>query len=145
MPILIKTGEHSNGTPEWGFIELQGDLEVRGEQSMDKQFIGDLYYTKYGQPILIIGHHILHGREVTMEKPYAVLEKIVKPTEKSPEDENMEVDVNQSISDSQILDSTVAIEHKSRQKTEYLVKAIVKKKLIFRARPKPIIANVTKK
>uniref|UniRef100_A0A1B0EZX5 Uncharacterized protein n=1 Tax=Phlebotomus papatasi TaxID=29031 RepID=A0A1B0EZX5_PHLPP len=75
-----------------------------------------------------------------MEKPYAVLEKIVKPTEKSPEDENMEVDVNQSISDSQILDSTVAIEHKSRQKTEYLVKAIVKKKLIFRARPKPIIA-----
>ena len=29
--------------------------------------------------------------------------------------------------------------------TEYLVKAIIKRKIVFKTRPKPIIANVPKK
>lgn len=44
-----------------------------------------------------------------------------------------------------ILDSTISIEHKTVQKTEYYVQAIVKRKIIFKSRPKPIIANVAKK
>lgn len=36
---------------EWGIVELQGDLEVRGNDIMDNQFIGDLNYDKYGQPV----------------------------------------------------------------------------------------------
>lgn len=43
-----------------------------------------------------------------------------------------------------LLDNTVALEHKSRQRTEYTVRAICTKKLIFKSRPKPIIANVAK-
>lgn len=43
-----------------------------------------------------------------------------------------------------VLDSTVAIEHKTKQNTEYLVQAIITKRLIFKSRPKPIIANVAK-
>lgn len=30
---------------------MQGDLEVRGERIMSGQFIGDLSYDKYGQPV----------------------------------------------------------------------------------------------
>lgn len=41
----------SNGLAEWGIIELQGDLEVRGDDQMNGQFIGDLNYDKYGQPV----------------------------------------------------------------------------------------------
>lgn len=44
-----------------------------------------------------------------------------------------------------ILDSTISIENKTVQKTEYYVKAIVKRKIVFKSRPKPIIANVAKK
>lgn len=36
---------------EWCIVELQGDLEVRGDRLMDGQFIGDLLYNKYGQPV----------------------------------------------------------------------------------------------
>lgn len=43
-----------------------------------------------------------------------------------------------------ILDSTIAIEHKTKQNTEYHIQAIITKRLIFKSRPKPIIANVAK-
>lgn len=43
-----------------------------------------------------------------------------------------------------VLDSTIAIEHKTKHNTEYLIQAIITKRLIFKSRPKPIIANVAK-
>lgn len=92
--------------------------------------------------ILIIGHHILHGKEQNMEKPFAVLEKCVGQT-----DMDVDIDPNQSLNttvNQTVLDSTMAIEHKTRPTTEYQVRAIVRKKLMFKSRPKPIIANVAK-
>lgn len=80
------------------------------------KYIGDLHFSKSGTPILIIGIHVLHGKEMELPKPFAVL------TKKSNE----------------IIDNT------SEKKTEYIVTAIVKKKLIFKSRPKPIITNVPK-
>lgn len=45
--------EGRDGLAEWGIIELQGDLEVRGDELMNGQFVGDLNYDKYGQPVNI--------------------------------------------------------------------------------------------
>ncbi|KAH8345937.1 hypothetical protein KR067_009634, partial [Drosophila pandora] len=158
----------SSGKGDWAIIELQGDLEVRSNQDMHDQFIGDLYYNKYGQPvslfkkyylfpgnnknllqILIIGHHILQGREQKLEKPFAVLEK-----SKTNEGERLldtsiaTQDMTQlnatSGAERTVLDHTIAQEHKTRQRTEYTVRAVCTKKLIFKSRPKPIIANVAK-
>ncbi|KAH8379084.1 hypothetical protein KR009_003036, partial [Drosophila setifemur] len=157
------------GKGDWAIIELQGDLEVRSNQDMHDQFIGDLYYNKYGQPvilikdpkdtlsnsfnylqILIIGHHILQGREQKLEKPFAVLEK-----SKTNEGDRLLLDSSIATQDMSqlnatsgaertVLDHTIAQEHKSRQRTEYTVRAVCTKKLIFKSRPKPIIANVAK-
>ncbi|XP_053684119.1 chromosome transmission fidelity protein 8 homolog [Sabethes cyaneus] len=160
MPIYIKNPNSDGPLDEWCIVELQGDLEVRGDRLMTGQFIGDLLYNKYGQPILIIGHHILHGRLQKIDKPLLVIEKsdIHKKSssanangDNNGEDETM-LDISQvsqldstiASSNRTVLDSTVAVEHKTIPKTEYLVRAVVKHKILFKARPKPIIANVAK-
>lgn len=80
-----------------------------------------------------------------MEKPFAVLEKSIRQTEVADGDggadasQTLDTTINRTV-----LDSTVAIEHKTRPTTEYHVRAIVRKKLMFKSRPKPIIANVAK-
>lgn len=65
--------------------------------------------------MLIIGHHILHGEVVMMDKPFAILEH--KQGGETSESQNA---------------------------VEYHVKAIVRRKLVFSDRPKPIIASVSK-
>ncbi|XP_067647044.1 chromosome transmission fidelity protein 8 homolog isoform X2 [Eurosta solidaginis] len=145
MPILVKT-HSSTGLEEYAIVELQGDLEIRSGENIHDLFVGDLYYNKYGQPILIIGHHILQGREQKLEKPFAVLEKSKSNEGKTLlNDTSMIGDPNTTLNrtiDRTVLDNTVALENKSRQCTEYTVRAICTKKLTFKSRPKPIIANV---
>jgi hypothetical protein len=53
--------------------------------------------------------------------------------------------LDETIPDSQpnnisMLDSTVNIENRTEAKVEYLVKALIKKKLVFTQRPRPIIS-----
>ena len=106
----------SNGVVEWAIIELHGDLK-ESSKSRDKKHIGDLCFSKSGTATLIIGNHILNGKEMCLDKPIAVLNKIVK------------------------YDTTI---DKINCNVEYTVTAIVKKKLIFKGRPKPITVNVPK-
>ncbi|KAH0944724.1 hypothetical protein HN011_009474 [Eciton burchellii] len=103
----------------WAIIDLQGDLKFEKDTNLSDQLIGDLHFTKTGMPILIIGIHVLHGKEITLEKPLLVLKK---------QHENIE---NKTSEQNNI-------------QTKYIVKAIVRKKLLFRSRPKPIVTNVPK-
>lgn len=103
----------------WAIIDLQGDLKFERIDNPDNQVIGDLHFTRDGVPILIIGIHVLHGKELPLDKPLIVLERH-RDTE----------------------DGT--IEGEAVARTEYFVKAIVRKKLLFKSRPKPIVTNVPK-
>ena len=75
--------------------------------------------------MLIIGHHILYGKVLQLEKPFAVLAKDVAEA-KPMEEDGQEATRTDTV-------------------TEYHVNAVITKKILFKTRPKPIIANVPKK
>ncbi|CAL8096856.1 unnamed protein product [Orchesella dallaii] len=114
MQVFIQPFSNEEGLQEWGIIELQGDLDSKESGSLAGKLVGDLFYNKDGIPTFIIGHHILVGKAEKLEKPLAVLEKRHIQT-KGKDD-----------------------------KTEYVVRAIVKRKLCFRDRPKPIVGSMQK-
>ncbi|XP_076272709.1 chromosome transmission fidelity protein 8 homolog [Rhynchophorus ferrugineus] len=104
MPIFIKLPDDGVINEEYAFIELQGDLKSHSETAFDGKFVGDLHFTKSGTPLLIIGHHLMYGKEMKLEKPFALLEKKQK-----------------------------------NDSTDYTIKCVIRKKIIFKTRPKPIV------
>ena len=135
IQISVPDEERPDSPPrkEWAIIELQGTIEMQAhckEDPLAGKFIGDLHFTKSGEPTLIIGHHILYGKMSKLEKPFAIMRKRTASPSKSRvgsgEDE----------------------EGRSRDdesSTRYDVMGLIKHKLLFNQRPKPIIANVPKK
>lgn len=121
---------------EWGLVELQGQLETRDQVSFNDMHIGDLHFDTKGTPNLIIGHHLLTGKIVELEKPYAVLKKKLVLSEENDmepipsQDESMECE----FSDRRTNTSEGCC-------TEYEVVALITKKIIFKNRPKPIITK----
>merc|ERR550532_3486802 len=77
---------------------------------------------------MIIGHHILYGKVQSLERPLVSVEKVETGGElrRKEGEELMDLDEEMEV------------------KVEYRVKSIIKKKIIFKNRPKPIIANLPK-
>ncbi|OCT82388.1 hypothetical protein XELAEV_18024916mg [Xenopus laevis] len=107
--VQILVSRDVQGQPEdWLLMELQGEKEDRRQDGLAGDGRSALYQRVLclflqGVPLLIVGHHILYGKMVRLDKPFA------------------------------------------ETSTRYQVRALIKKKIIFKTRPKPIITNVPKK
>ncbi|XP_006909869.1 chromosome transmission fidelity protein 8 homolog isoform X2 [Pteropus alecto] len=120
MVQIVVSSAGAGGLAEWVLMELQGEIEARYSTGLAGNLLGDLHYTTEGIPVLIVGHHILYGKIIHLEKPFAVLVKHT-PGEQDCDELGCETG------------------------TRYLVTALIKKKILFKTRPKPIITNVPKK
>ncbi|XP_004468180.1 chromosome transmission fidelity protein 8 homolog [Dasypus novemcinctus] len=120
MVQIIISSAGAGGLAEWVLMELQGEIEARYSTGLAGNLLGDLHYTTEGIPVLIVGHHILYGKIIHLEKPFAVLVKHT-PGEQDCDE----------------------LGHKTG--TRYLVTALIKNKILFKTRPKPIITNIPKK
>ena len=116
VQILVLRG--SKPLDEWVIVELQGELKSRFGAGFPGKDIGDLHFNKKGNPILIIGHHIIVGKKIKLEKPFIVLKKCDEVTR-----------TNEDIA----------------YDSKHMVKAKITTKLLFTSRPKPIILHVPKK
>ncbi|XP_041455359.1 chromosome transmission fidelity protein 8 homolog isoform X2 [Lytechinus variegatus] len=136
VQLYVKSPSAPGATPEWMLIELQGAIESPDDEQLAGRFIGDLHFNLKGVPVLIIGHHILYGKVANLEKPFIVLMKNESATKTYDEDD---------ASHAMDVDSSHDAESSLQDDTHYYVNAVIKKKMIFKTRPKPIITSVPKK
>lgn len=115
---------------EWGLVELQGQLQTRDQVPLDTMHIGDLHFNSKGIPNLILGHHLLTGKVVELDKPYAILKK-----------RTVSDDVGVKGDSGMELDSSVESKHEDGVLCEYEVVAVISKKILFKNRPKPIVTK----
>lgn len=149
MPQIVLRLSDSHGG--WGLVELQGQLETRDQVPFDDMHVGDLHFDPRGIPHLIIGHHLLDGKVVKLEKPLAVLRKKGRTSTTSAEertrDHSMELgcDGADSRSNDESLQAEAgAVDHSvppGEACREYEIIALITRKIIFKNRPKPIVTK----
>jgi hypothetical protein len=102
--------------------------------------------THHAIQILIVGSHVLFGKEKALENGFAVIKKVSKADGSEDEKRFDETIINESTPNASvsILESTVNVENRTKPQIEYQVQAVIRKKLIFQQRPRPIISNLPK-
>ncbi|GMT28421.1 hypothetical protein PFISCL1PPCAC_19718, partial [Pristionchus fissidentatus] len=95
-----------SGVEEWMLIDMQGEIN-NGGRPFDKEMLCNIGWRKdNSEALMLIGHHLLEGKIVPLEKPYLV----IAPGEQDGK----------------------KIMH---------AEGIIRRKLVFKLRPKPIVTK----
>ncbi|KAH7699936.1 replication factor C complex [Aphelenchoides avenae] len=109
----IRIVENENGLREALFIELQGTFEIDGDLSGDA-FGEVLWRGKERTPLLFIQHQMYVGEVKTMKKPFLIMDR-----------------------------RTVRDDPERAGDKKVDIVGIVRRKLVFKHRPRPIINEPT--
>ncbi|VDP01010.1 unnamed protein product [Heligmosomoides polygyrus] len=106
----IQVVRNPDGVQEHVVIEFQGTIDSGG-QTLENEVLGHLMWRiDNTEALLLIGHHLLEGKLVELDKPFALIR--ATPGESAEASER-----------SMIID------------------AVIRRKVVFRNRPKPIITQ----
>ena len=130
-----------SGSSEWGLVELQGQLETRDQAPFDDQHIGDLHFDLRGTPSLVVGHHLLTGKVIELDKPFAILRKKSLTADQSRSDLGELEGERDEVDNTAEWGTGMGLDTATKVGTEYEVVALITKKIIFKNRPKPIITK----
>ncbi|KAG2299102.1 hypothetical protein Bca52824_035574 [Brassica carinata] len=118
MEIRVKCECGEEECSEWTILELQGVVETQSsfQGSVQNLEIGRLCHSGSSQETytFTVGYHELTGSKVTLNKPLLVLKKLQKCTDGSSEKE-----------------------------TELEVVGIIRSKILFKTRPKPLFSGTS--
>lgn len=81
-----------------------------------------------------MGHHILHGKVVKLEKPMAVIVR----SSSLRAGEGTAASMEKSTTEAEYGSSDI-------ENPYFIVTAVIRNKIVFKTRPRPIISNVPKK
>lgn len=97
--------------------------------------------------MLIVGHHILFGKVVRLDKPMAVVVRSSSDDEGKTDDiGSLSSCIDKSRTDEKgLLSTDNRINNSAENNAHYLVTAVIRNKIIFKTRPRPIISNVPKR
>ncbi|CAA7059625.1 unnamed protein product [Microthlaspi erraticum] len=118
MEIRVKCECGEEECSEWTIVELQGVVETQSsfQGSLQNLEIGRLCHTNSSQETytFTVGYHELIGSKVILKKPLLVLKKLQKCTDDL-----------------------------SGKETELQVVGIIRTKILFKTRPKPLMSGTT--
>ncbi|MCL7029239.1 hypothetical protein MKW94_026858 [Papaver nudicaule] len=127
MKIELKCSCGDGNCPEWAIVELQGMIEVQPcfKDCIQNLEIGILCRTSSEENYTFtVGYHELSGTKMKLKKPYLVLKK--KRT------------ILDSVSDEE---EDIGKPKSPKTETELEVIGIIRHRILFKTRPKPLISK----
>mmetsp|Transcript_26354 Transcript_26354/g.38922 ORF Transcript_26354/g.38922 Transcript_26354/m.38922 type:complete len:105 (+) Transcript_26354:55-369(+) len=73
--MIVQINSSSIKNPEWGLIELNGELVMPDSDGDEDLELGSLSFDDDETPVIIVGSHELRGSTIKLKQPFAVLRK----------------------------------------------------------------------